>query len=154
MQSVTSSPFDKEDKLTAFRFKVKQQRPKNYIQEVRDIHVTLMQKELLENMDEETSLPIFNPLDGHDVTKEYRTKMTDWMVEVCTSFKCSRRSYFLSTQMFDHCLHRLAKTGQSLVNKDVHAIGVTSMYLASKYEDIYPLHSKVVSEKIAHKAIT
>jgi len=27
------------------------------------------------------------------------------------------------------------------------------MYLASKYEDIFPLHSKIVSEKIAHKAI-
>ena len=28
------------------------------------------------------------------------------------------------------------------------------MYLASKYEDIYPLHSKVVSEKISHGAFT
>jgi hypothetical protein len=28
------------------------------------------------------------------------------------------------------------------------------MYIASKYEDIYPLHSKIVSEKIAHKAFT
>ena len=28
------------------------------------------------------------------------------------------------------------------------------MYLASKYEDIYPLHSKIVSEKIAHGAIS
>lgn len=28
------------------------------------------------------------------------------------------------------------------------------MYLASKYEDIYPLHSKIMSEKIAHRAIT
>ena len=27
------------------------------------------------------------------------------------------------------------------------------MYLASKYEDIFPLHSKIVSEKIAHRAI-
>lgn len=27
------------------------------------------------------------------------------------------------------------------------------MYLASKYEDIFPLHSRVVSDKIAHKAI-
>jgi len=27
------------------------------------------------------------------------------------------------------------------------------MYLSSKYEDIFPLHSKIVSEKIAHKAI-
>jgi cyclin B len=43
--------------------------------------------------------------------------------------------------------------GKILQNKDVHCIGVTSMYLASKYEDIFPLHSKIVSEKIAHKAI-
>lgn len=28
------------------------------------------------------------------------------------------------------------------------------MYLGSKYEDIYPLHSKIVYEKIAHKAIS
>ena len=28
------------------------------------------------------------------------------------------------------------------------------MYLASKYEDIYPLHSKVVSEKISHSAFS
>jgi hypothetical protein len=28
------------------------------------------------------------------------------------------------------------------------------MYLGSKYEDIYPLHSRTVAEKIAHKAFT
>lgn len=27
------------------------------------------------------------------------------------------------------------------------------MYLASKYEDIYPLHSKIVANKIAHGAL-
>lgn len=27
------------------------------------------------------------------------------------------------------------------------------MYLASKYEDVYPLHSKIIAEKIAHGAI-
>ena len=30
-----------------------------------------------------------SPLEGHKVTKEYRTKMVDWMVEVTTSFKCT-----------------------------------------------------------------
>lgn len=39
-------------------------------------------------------------------------------------------------------------------NSDVHQIGVGAMYLASKYEDIYPLHSKVVSEKISHGAFS
>ena len=76
------------------------------------------------------------------------------MVEVCTSFKCSARTYFLSCQMFDQYLTKIKLNGTALSNKDVHGIGVTSMYLASKYEDIYPLHSKIVSDKIAHKAIS
>ena len=79
--------------------------------------------------------------------------MTDWMVEVCTSFKCASRTYFLAVQMFDKYLLRARESGQVLTNKDVHYLGVTAMYLASKYEDIFPLHSKIVSEKIAHKAI-
>ena len=28
------------------------------------------------------------------------------------------------------------------------------MYMASKYEDVFPLHSKIVAEKIAHYAIS
>lgn len=122
--------------------------------QVNDIHVTLLQKELFENCESETSEPVLNPIRRHQVTKEYRTKMADWMVEVCTSFKCSKRTYFLSQQIFDHYLAKIATTGKVLVNKEVHPIGCTAMYLASKYEDIYPLHSKVVTEKIAHKAIS
>jgi hypothetical protein len=41
-----------------------------------------------------------------------------------------------------------------LQNKDIHKIGVASMFLASKYEDVLPLSSKIVSEKIAHRAIS
>lgn len=97
--------------------------------------------------------PVPSSIGGHEVTKEYRTKMTDWMVEVCTSFKCSIRTYFLAVQIFDKYLTKLRHSGKVLQNKDVHCIGVTAMYLGSKYEDIFPLHSKIVSEKIAHKAI-
>lgn len=28
------------------------------------------------------------------------------------------------------------------------------MYLASKYEDIFPLNSRIISEKISHKALS
>ena len=28
----------------------------------------------------------FDPLDQHEVTHDYRIKMVDWMIEVCTSF--------------------------------------------------------------------
>jgi hypothetical protein len=36
---------------------------------------------------------------------------------------------------------------------DLHMIGVTTMFVASKYEDIYPLKMKMVFEKIAHKKL-
>jgi hypothetical protein len=94
-----------------------------------------------------------SPLAHHKVSKDYRTKMVDWMVEVCTSFKCSVRTYFLSVALFDQFLKNTAGK-RVLENSDIHGIGVTAMYLASKYEDIYPLHSRVVSEKISHGAFS
>lgn len=36
---------------------------------------------------------------------------------------------------------------------DLHIIGVTTMFIASKYEDIYPLKMKMVFEKIAHRKL-
>lgn len=41
---------------------------------------------------------------------------------------------------------------QKQVN-DLHGVGVTAMFVASKYEDIYPLKMKTVFEKIAHKKL-
>jgi hypothetical protein len=45
-----------------------------------------------------------DPLLGHEVTKEYRTKMVDWMIEVCVSFKFSPRTYFLAVTILDKYL--------------------------------------------------
>jgi hypothetical protein len=42
---------------------------------------------------------------------------------------------------------------KQLKNSDIHAIGVTAMYLASKYEDVYPFNSHIAFEKISHKAV-
>jgi len=36
---------------------------------------------------------------------------------------------------------------------DLHLMGVTAMFIASKYEDVYPLKMKMVYEKIAHKKL-
>lgn len=36
---------------------------------------------------------------------------------------------------------------------DLHILGVTAMFISSKYEDIYPLKMKMVHEKIAHKKL-
>lgn len=36
---------------------------------------------------------------------------------------------------------------------DLHVVGVTAMFIGSKFEDIYPLKMKTVFEKIAHKKL-
>ena len=36
----------------------------------------------------------------------------------------------------------------------MHLVGVTSMFIASKYEEIYPFKLKLVYEKIGHKKIS
>ena len=127
---------------------------------INELHVGQQEKEIIDNMsrmDSETQIefkPVANPIEGHEVSKEYRTKMLDWMVEVCTTFKCSKRTYFVAVQIFDKYLTRCGKNqNRILQNKDVHSIGVTSMFIASKYEDVDALSSKKVSEKIAHRAI-
>jgi hypothetical protein len=78
--------------------------------------------------------------------------MVDWMIEVCTSFSCRDRTWFLAAQFFDRYLIMM-KGKKTLRNSDVHAIGVTSMYLASKYEDVYPISSFMAYERISHKAV-
>ena len=103
---------------------------------------------------DDSKTAVKNPLEGHKISDQYRTKMSDWMIEVCTSFKCAPRTYFLAVTIMDKYLITSLQNGIVRENSEIHLMGVVSMYLASKYEDVYPLHSKIISEKIAHGAIT
>ena len=91
------------------------------------------------------------PLSRHEIMPELRAKMVDWMVEVMTNFECNKEAFFLSVNLMDiYCKN----STQNLISADIHLIGVTSMYIASKFEDIYPLKIKTVYEKIGHKKLT
>lgn len=89
-------------------------------------------------------------LGRHKVTPNLRARMIDWMIEVLTNFKCDDQTFFLSVSLLD----RYFKLKQEVREiSDLHIIGVTCMFIASKYEDIYPLKMKMVYEKIAHKKL-
>lgn len=76
--------------------------------------------------------------------------MVDWMIEVLTNFRCDDQTFFLAVSLLD----RYFKNCQTRKEvSDLHIIGVTSMFIASKFEDIYPLKMKTVFEKIAHKKL-
>ena len=97
--------------------------------------------------------PDESSLVDHLITREYRTKMLDWMLEVCFSFRCQERTWFLAAELFDQYL--MKKRGQHILsNHDVHSIGVQALFQASKYEDIYAITSHSASEKISHNVIS
>jgi hypothetical protein len=77
--------------------------------------------------------------------------MVDWMIEVLTNFKCDDQTFFLSVSLLDRYFKLKSEVREI---SDLHIIGVTSMFIASKYEDIYPLKMKMVYEKIAHKKLS
>ena len=87
-----------------------------------------------------------NPILTHKITPEYRPKMLDWLVEVTTVFGCNERTYFLAVTVFDQYLRQSV----NLQNRDVHLVGLTALYLASKYEDLKPMGSEMIADKISH----
>ncbi|CAD8127463.1 unnamed protein product [Paramecium sonneborni] len=92
-----------------------------------------------------------NCLSNHTVSANLRAKMVDWMVEVLTSYKCKDQTFFLAVKLMDSYL---SKTSQKHIPQDLHLVGVTTMFMACKFEEIYPVKLQVVHEKIAHKKLT
>ena len=62
--------------------------------------------------------------------------------------------YFLAVNIMDKYLIACNHNGKVLENSDVHLIGIVSIYLASKMQDVYPIPSSIMSEKIAHGVIS
>lgn len=69
------------------------------------------------------------------------------MIEVLSSFNCEPNTFFLSLDIMDTFLEL---TDRCLETKDIHLIGVTSMLLASKMEEIIPFKVSTVVEKMTH----
>jgi hypothetical protein len=80
-----------------------------------------------------------------------RTKMVDWMVEVLTVFNCEDNIFFLAVHIMDLCIVRSLYT---LRPEDIHLLGITSMFLASKFEESNPLTMETVVDKVSHSEFT
>ena len=86
-------------------------------------------------------------LQNHKITSHIRTKMVDWMVEVLSVFDCMEETFFLSVNIMDIFFQ---KTKKVFRNEDVHLIGITSMFISSKFQEIYPLSLNNFVRKVAH----
>jgi len=74
-----------------------------------------------------------DPLANHAISGTVRARMIDWKIEVTMNFKCDDHTFFLSVSYMDQFF---AKCQALLHTDDLHIIGVTCMFMASKYECI------------------
>ena len=77
-------------------------------------------------------------LEGTNINAGLRAKMHDWIIEVLSAFGLIDETYFLTTALFDTFIFK----SDTVDKRDVHLIGITCMYIASKHEDIRPLFMK------------
>ena len=89
--------------------------------------------------------------ENHKIEDQVRTKMVDWMIEVLHAYKSDTQTLFLSVNLMDTFIKKTSKT---LDNSDIHLIGITCMYIMSKFEDVIPLRILSVHQKISHKTFS
>lgn len=68
-----------------------------------------------------------------DITDNMRTILLDWLVEVHIRFKLAQETLFMTVHVLDRFL-----TTQPITRSKLQLAGITSMLIASKYEDMYP----------------
>ncbi|XP_061449897.1 G1/S-specific cyclin-E1 [Rhineura floridana] len=63
-----------------------------------------------------------------------RVILLDWLMEVCEVYKLHRETYYLAQDFFD----RFMATQQNIVKTLLQLIGISSLFIAAKLEEIYP----------------
>ena len=92
-----------------------------------------------------------NFLQNHKITSIVRTRMIDWMIEVCSIINYMDETFFLSVNVLDIFLR---KTKKVYSNTDIHLIGMTSIFTSSKFQEIYPQSLKIFAHRVGHDMFT
>lgn len=99
--------------------------------------------------DKSSSSTSFSFLSKHPISPNVRTKMVNWLLEVVEVMGCEPTTYFLTIYILDSYLN---KTNTHYTDNDIHLLGITSLYIASKVEDIYPLRMNHIVSDIGKNA--
>jgi cyclin A len=68
-----------------------------------------------------------------DITNPMRVILVDWLVEVCDEFNLLPDTLFMSVSYVDRYLSLI-----SIPRTKLQLVGVTGLYIAAKFEEIYP----------------
>jgi hypothetical protein len=86
---------------------------------------------------------------NHDIIPDIRTKMVDWMVEVLSVYKCSQETFFLSVFILDLYIYK-SQRQRIIKTEEIHGLGLTCMFIASKFEDLNPIRMQKILINIGH----
>ena len=79
-------------------------------------------------------------LEEHRITEFHRMRLLDWMVQVYRVLKVSApQTFFLSAKIFDRYLIEKQKNKESIFQEDLYLIGLSCVFISSKYEDVVPI---------------
>ncbi|XP_030598495.1 G2/mitotic-specific cyclin-B1 [Archocentrus centrarchus] len=93
---------------------------------VKDIYKYLRQLEIEQNI-----RPDY--LQGQEVTGNMRAILIDWLVQVNLKFRLLQETMYMTVGIIDRFLQ-----DHPVPKKQLQLVGVTAMFLASKYEEMYP----------------
>ncbi|CAG5867173.1 G2/mitotic-specific cyclin-B1 [Menidia menidia] len=74
-----------------------------------------------------------NYLQGQEVTGNMRAILIDWLVQVNLKFRLLQETMYMTVGIIDRFLQ-----DHPVPKKQLQLVGVTAMFLASKYEEMYP----------------
>lgn len=72
----------------------------------------------------------------HEITEKTRARLLDWMIEVLKIYQQSEETLFRAFSLLDDYL---AQTPRVVQSADLHLLGSTCMYVASKQEEVRPI---------------
>jgi hypothetical protein len=122
---------------------------KNYIEKGSKILIKNYGGEMFTQMtklDDKMQIPYYF-MERHKVLYEIRTKMVDWMIEVIEAYHLSSETFFQGVFIMDCFIYRTPKI---IKTQDIHELGLTCMFIATKYQDINPFNMNILLEKIGH----
>lgn len=72
-----------------------------------------------------------------NVNERMREVLIDWLVDVSVKFRLLSATLFMSVSLIDQYL-QIEEVGREMFQ----LLGITALFIASKYEEIYPPHMK------------
>ena len=88
-----------------------------------------------------------NILLKHEITSKMRLKMIDWMIEVFNNLNSEDITFFTAVNIMDRFF---IESKNKFKPDDLHLIGICSIFISSKFNEIHPIKLSFLIENISH----